>query len=736
MARFNFYTVAKGKYPHSPGIYRTWAEADSHVTGVPDALHRGHKTREQAERWLAQNREDRADAATPPPAPETPRRARDMAERSLSDGPSSSSPSPALLPVSTPSSPDGDPFHACCSWYICTTPAVVREYLDADSYERVSITALGSSERSGQYRRASNHIDDEDEFQYYYVPMPFSMSKKFYAVARGYTPGVYTSYHGPQGAFKQVDGYSENVYKKFGSEQEAWDYILEYRRQQHEQRRTARTKKQRVLLGGTSDAWEGIREERLDAAARRLAAQMSPSSSRAPSPVPLDIVVHVAGAYAVDSGRAGIGLFFDFDDWHNSSERCPAGWESQERADIFAVVRALQVAPRSAGRLSIMTASIDSIASLAYCSGRERAYINKQLARRRRREQTVRILPADTPCTPALEMARFGAKLGKPEDIFWAARLSRLATPADDDVADDELDAVLRASFASGGGPGSELGAAPLHDDAENCDARLRAEDRVMAAQSDSADVAMLDGCRLSDVQVSSCDVSPAVPMCARGNATAEGEPAVLMDGPSATSPLLRAAGGQDARLDAQTCARTNEDIPALDPPGHDAPRSVAVSDDEFPDDDSSWMDAAPADWLAECERRPQCSTQSVAVADTLPSLTPVDHTVCPAGQEEYDDWMDALPVGLLWEYAGAVAEPTARAHTNDAPPRPTPHSGFGGAFPDQDDDLDSASAWIDGIPESQLASFDRDSLDDADDSDWIDTLSVEELNLLDGGQL
>ncbi|EJD46626.1 hypothetical protein AURDEDRAFT_151568 [Auricularia subglabra TFB-10046 SS5] len=735
MARFNFYTVAKGKYPHSPGIYRTWAEADYHVTGVSDARYCGHKTRKQAEQWLAQNLEDCDGASTSSLAPETPGRAPDMhwdmAARSPSGGFGSSSPTPtpALLPVSAPGSSDD----TCRSWFICTNPAVDRDFMDTDFYGRVPIIPLGDIDGSGQHTRRSTFSDGEDEFQYYHVPAPFSESKKFYAVARGYTPGVYTSYHGPQGAFKQVHSYSENVYKRFESEQAAWDYILEYRRQRHQQRRTARTKRQRMLQGGISDAWEGIREERLDAAARRLAAQMSPSSSRAPSPVPLDVVVHVAGACAVDSGRAGIGLFFDVDDWHNSSEPCPAEWESQERADIFAVVRALQIAPRGSGILSIRTVSINSIANLAYCSGRERAYINKQLARRRRREQTVRILPSDAPCTPALELARFGTKMKMRENGYWVNKLSRLALPVvDDDAADDELDAVLRASFSEAAS-GGDLAAAPVRDEApaDTSDASVAgaahagardgaddegtrsrrsddrnfhtcAEDLDMPAESDSADVAMLDDCALLAVPVQGPrDECRPARVCARGNAT-EGEPAaIMMDGPHLTLPLPRVTVAQDN-----------------------------VSDDEFPDDDSSWMDAAPADWLSECERRPRCSTPPVAVAEALPSLGAVED-MGPAGQDEYDDWMDALPVGLLWECAAAVAEPTAR----DAPPRPTPHSGMCGAGPIPEDDLDSASAWIDGIPESQLASFDRDSLDDADDSVWIDTLSVEELDLLDGGQ-
>ena len=49
-------------------------------------------------------------------------------------------------------------------------------------------------------------------------------SKKYYAVARGYKPGIYTSWFGPNGADAQIRGYTRARYKGFPSlaEAEKW----------------------------------------------------------------------------------------------------------------------------------------------------------------------------------------------------------------------------------------------------------------------------------------------------------------------------------------------------------------------------------------------------------------------------------------------------------------------------------------------------------------------------------
>ncbi|SLM30819.1 hypothetical protein MTBBW1_2470006 [Desulfamplus magnetovallimortis] len=60
------------------------------------------------------------------------------------------------------------------------------------------------------------------------TPKPKSLvklkSKKrgcYYAVVIGFTPGIYTDWKGPNGAERQVKGYSNSLYKKFKTEEEA-----------------------------------------------------------------------------------------------------------------------------------------------------------------------------------------------------------------------------------------------------------------------------------------------------------------------------------------------------------------------------------------------------------------------------------------------------------------------------------------------------------------------------------
>jgi len=55
-----------------------------------------------------------------------------------------------------------------------------------------------------------------------------SKSKKkgwYYAVVIGFTPGIYTEWEGPYGAEMQTSGYSNSLYKRFKTKEEAARYI-------------------------------------------------------------------------------------------------------------------------------------------------------------------------------------------------------------------------------------------------------------------------------------------------------------------------------------------------------------------------------------------------------------------------------------------------------------------------------------------------------------------------------
>ncbi|MEA2102266.1 MAG: ribonuclease HI [Thermodesulfobacteriota bacterium] len=50
-------------------------------------------------------------------------------------------------------------------------------------------------------------------------------TKKYYAVARGHRPGIYTAWFGPDGAEMQIRGFSGARYKGFASQEEAREWI-------------------------------------------------------------------------------------------------------------------------------------------------------------------------------------------------------------------------------------------------------------------------------------------------------------------------------------------------------------------------------------------------------------------------------------------------------------------------------------------------------------------------------
>jgi len=52
-------------------------------------------------------------------------------------------------------------------------------------------------------------------------------SKKYYAVMRGFHPGIYTAWYGPAGAEEQVKGYENALFKGFTSREEATRWVQE-----------------------------------------------------------------------------------------------------------------------------------------------------------------------------------------------------------------------------------------------------------------------------------------------------------------------------------------------------------------------------------------------------------------------------------------------------------------------------------------------------------------------------
>ena len=136
------------------------------------------------------------------------------------------------------------------------------------------------------------------------------MSSKFYAVARGFKVGVFENW---QTAGNQVRGYPGAEYKAFATEAEA-----------------------RAFLAGSKKRVREDEECNL------------PRKQQKPSSTPFQ-PVYVDGACSNNarhssSSRAGIGVYFGPNDARNVSENLPGSVQTNQRAELGAAIRAMEIA--------------------------------------------------------------------------------------------------------------------------------------------------------------------------------------------------------------------------------------------------------------------------------------------------------------------------------------------------------------------------------------------------------
>jgi ribonuclease HI len=157
------------------------------------------------------------------------------------------------------------------------------------------------------------------------------MSKKqgagtsFYAVHKGYQPGVYLTWKECE---QQVKGYPNPCFRKFSTEEEAQRF---------------------VRLGR-----ENIKEDQASSSKPRATKKRERPSSREPSLPPLkeartegteQLCVWTDGACihnGYPNARTGIGVFFSEESPFNLSEPLPGEPQTNQRAELYAVIRALQ----------------------------------------------------------------------------------------------------------------------------------------------------------------------------------------------------------------------------------------------------------------------------------------------------------------------------------------------------------------------------------------------------------
>ncbi|XP_046691964.1 ribonuclease H1 isoform X1 [Silurus meridionalis] len=169
------------------------------------------------------------------------------------------------------------------------------------------------------------------------------MSKKgsfFYAVRKGHRPGVYKSWD--ECKF-QVDRFPAARYKKFASEDEAWDFV---------RNETTSTEKSEATLPSTSvpvGSKRSIEDDEGDVGASKKRAKHEPSVDDETKGLTCmgDAVVVYTDGCCTNNGRhgarAGIGVYWGPDHPLNVAERL-SGRQTNQRAELQAACRALEQA--------------------------------------------------------------------------------------------------------------------------------------------------------------------------------------------------------------------------------------------------------------------------------------------------------------------------------------------------------------------------------------------------------
>jgi ribonuclease HI len=147
--------------------------------------------------------------------------------------------------------------------------------------------------------------------------MPKDPKSKFYAVKIGKKPGIYTTW---EECLLQIKGYPRSTFKKFYTLKAAQDFIKE-------------TEKKQGIIDIKNNKLEIINDS---------------------------IIVYVDGS-CEDNGtslaNAGIGVYWPKKEYNNLSEKLPGDLHTNNRAELYAVIRALEICEDKEKLLEIRTDS-------------------------------------------------------------------------------------------------------------------------------------------------------------------------------------------------------------------------------------------------------------------------------------------------------------------------------------------------------------------------------------------
>ena len=150
--------------------------------------------------------------------------------------------------------------------------------------------------------------------------------EKFYAVAVGSPTGIFTDWADASLAITGVKG---PKYKKFGTRAEAVDYIRQ---------------------NGNREAIEALGEPAAAPEKPAKAAKATKASKAGSSKMPAGNVVEIytdgsSLANGRAGSRAGLGVFFGDGDLRNVSERLQGEPQTNQRAELMAMLRAMEIVP-------------------------------------------------------------------------------------------------------------------------------------------------------------------------------------------------------------------------------------------------------------------------------------------------------------------------------------------------------------------------------------------------------
>ncbi|OLL25132.1 Ribonuclease H1 [Neolecta irregularis DAH-3] len=159
-------------------------------------------------------------------------------------------------------------------------------------------------------------------------------SDSFYAVLKGRTPGIYASWEACQ---CQTSGFQDAVFKKIRTKSEAQYFI------------------------DNNGALRSDISENLGCLGKPIKLN---TDIRAAGRYGNEVVVYTDGAglgNGTNRARAGIGVFWGKHDLKNLAERLPGSRQTNQRAELTAIIRALEHAPKEIEVLTVVTDSQYSI---------------------------------------------------------------------------------------------------------------------------------------------------------------------------------------------------------------------------------------------------------------------------------------------------------------------------------------------------------------------------------------